>query len=61
MRRRRPMTGTETSSAGSSRAAFVGLVLLFLANLFLADDIPMNLLTLVICSIGGVGGCILIY
>jgi hypothetical protein len=35
--------------------AMVGLVLLFVTNLFLSDDVPVNLLTLVICAIGGCG------
>ena len=34
----------------------VGLILLFLTNLFLADDIPINILTVVICAILGVVG-----
>jgi hypothetical protein len=38
----------------------LGLVLLFLTNLFLADDIPINLLTLIICAIGGVIGWLVI-
>jgi hypothetical protein len=38
----------------------VGLVLLFLTNLVLADDIPVNLLTILICAIGGVLGWLLI-
>ena len=33
--------------------AILGLVLLFLTNLFLSDEIPLNLLTAVICAIGG--------
>jgi hypothetical protein len=37
-----------------------GLVLLFLTNLFLFDDLPVSLLTLVICAIGGVAGWLLI-
>ena len=40
--------------------SIVGLVLLFLTNLLLSDDIPINLVTLIICPIGGVGGWILI-
>ena len=39
---------------------FVGLVLLFLTNLFLSDEVPLNLLTIVICAIGGVVGWLLI-
>jgi pro-sigmaK processing inhibitor BofA len=34
----------------------VGLILLFLSNLFLEDDIPINILTVVICAILGVVG-----
>jgi hypothetical protein len=40
--------------------AIVGLVLLFLTNLFLSDEVPLNLLTVVICTIGGVVGWLLI-
>ncbi len=38
----------------------VGLVLLFVTNLFLADDLPINLLTLIICALGGVVGWLVI-
>ncbi len=38
----------------------VGLILLFLTNLFLVDDIPINILTVVICAILGVLGWALI-
>ena len=34
----------------------VGVVLLFLTNLFLGDDLPINLLTVIICALGGVVG-----
>jgi hypothetical protein len=40
--------------------AIVGLILLFLTNLFLSDDLPVNLLTVVICAIGGVAGWLVI-
>ena len=40
--------------------AIVGLILLFLTNLFLSDEVPLNLLTVVICAIGGVVGWLLI-
>ena len=40
--------------------AIVGLVLLFVTNLFLSDDVPVNLLTIVICAIGGVVGWLVI-
>ena len=38
----------------------VGVVLLFLTNLFLADDLPINLLTVIICALGGVVGWLII-
>ena len=40
--------------------AILGLILLFVTNLFLSDDVPVNLLTLVICAIGGVVGWLLV-
>jgi hypothetical protein len=40
--------------------AIVGLILLFLTNVFLADDVPVNLVTVVICAVGGVVGCLVI-
>ena len=36
--------------------AIIGVVLLFLTNLVLHNDIPINLLTVLVCAIGGVGG-----
>lgn len=36
--------------------AILGVILLFLTNLFLADDLPINLITVVICAILGVVG-----
>ena len=39
----------------------VGVVLLFLTNLVLADDIPINVLTVLICAIGGVIGWLVIF
>jgi sigmaK-factor processing regulatory protein BofA len=38
----------------------IGVVLLFLTNFVLADDIPINVLTVLICAIGGVIGWIII-
>ncbi|MBA3615674.1 MAG: pro-sigmaK processing inhibitor BofA family protein [Rubrobacteraceae bacterium] len=38
----------------------VGLILLFLTNLFLADDIPINIITVLICAILGVFGWALV-
>jgi hypothetical protein len=34
----------------------VGVILLFVTNIVLADDLPINLLTVLICAIGGVAG-----
>ncbi len=36
--------------------AILGIILLFLTNMFLADDIPINIITVVICAIFGVLG-----
>jgi hypothetical protein len=60
MSRRRAITGSENLIGRLITNSIVGLVLLFLTNLFLLDDIPINLVTLIICAIGGVGGWILI-
>jgi small-conductance mechanosensitive channel len=38
----------------------VGLVLIFLTNLFLEDNIPINILTILISAIGGVVGWLII-
>jgi hypothetical protein len=38
----------------------VGVVLLFITNLVIADDIPINVLTVLICAIGGVVGWLII-
>lgn len=40
--------------------AVVGVVLLILTNLVLSPPIPINLLTVLICAIGGVVGWIII-
>jgi hypothetical protein len=40
--------------------ALVGLIALFLTNLFLEDNIPITLLTILICAIGGVVGWLII-
>ena len=40
--------------------AILGLIFLFLTNLFLEDDIPITLLTIFICAIGGVVGWLII-
>jgi hypothetical protein len=38
----------------------MGLVLIFLTNLFLEDNIPINILTILISAIGGVVGWLII-
>lgn len=38
----------------------VGLVLLFVTNLFLAEDVPIDVLTVLVCAIGGVLGWLVI-
>ena len=38
----------------------IGLVLLLLTNLFLSPPIPINIITILICAIGGVIGWLVI-
>jgi SigmaK-factor processing regulatory protein BofA len=38
----------------------VGIVLLFLTNLFISPPIPINIITVLICAIGGVLGWLII-
>lgn len=38
----------------------VGVILLFLTNLFLEDDILINLIAILICAVGGVVGWLVI-
>ena len=40
--------------------AIVGIILLFLTNLIITPPIPINLLTVLICAIGGVVGWLVI-
>jgi hypothetical protein len=40
--------------------AIVGLILLFVTNLFVSPPIPINLLNILICAIGGVVGWLII-
>ena len=40
--------------------ALVGIVLLFLTNLVLSPPIPINIITVLICAIGGVLGWLII-
>ncbi len=38
----------------------IGVVLLFLTNIFLEDDIPIDLIAILVCAIGGVVGWLII-
>ena len=49
-----------SSLSGLIANAIVGVVLLFVTHIFLADDLPINLLTIIICAIGGVVGWLII-
>jgi hypothetical protein len=40
--------------------AVVGVVLLFLTNLVVSPPIPINIITLLICAVGGVAGWLII-
>ena len=40
--------------------ALIGIVLLFLTNLFITPPIPINIITVLICAIGGVLGWLII-
>ena len=40
--------------------AVVGVVLLFVTNLFISPAIPINIITLLICAVGGVAGWLII-
>ena len=48
------------SLVGLAVNTLVGAVLLILTNLFLSPPIPINLITLLICAIGGVVGWLII-
>jgi hypothetical protein len=51
---------TTTLLVGLAVNTIVGLILLFLTNLFVSPPIPINIITLLICAIGGVGGWLII-
>ena len=48
------------SPVGLAVNAVVGVVLLILTNLVLSPPIPINLLTVLICAIGGVVGWLIL-
>ena len=50
----------EGGLVGLAINAVVGVLLLFLTNLFLSPPIPINIITLLICAIGGVVGWLII-
>ncbi|HZC19043.1 MAG TPA: pro-sigmaK processing inhibitor BofA family protein [Rubrobacteraceae bacterium] len=52
--------GREGSLSGLVINAIVGVVLLFLTNLVLSPPIPINIITVLICAIGGVVGWLVI-
>jgi len=50
------VSGGGRSLGGLIVNAILGIVLLFLTNLFVAPPIPINILTVLVCAIGGVLG-----
>jgi len=40
--------------------AVVGVLMLFLTNLFVSPPIPINIITVLICAIGGIVGWLII-
>jgi hypothetical protein len=50
----------EGGLVGLAINAVVGVLLLFLTNLFLSPPIPINFITVLICAIGGVVGWMVI-
>jgi hypothetical protein len=51
---------TEAGLVGLAVNAVVGVLLLFLTNLVVSPPIPINIITLLICAIGGVAGWLII-
>jgi len=50
----------EGGLVGLAINAVIGVLLLFLTNLFLSPPIPINIITVLICAIGGVIGWLII-
>jgi len=50
----------EGGLVGLAINAVVGVLLLFVTNLFLSPPIPINIITVLICAIGGVVGWLVI-
>jgi len=51
---------SESGLVGLAINAVVGVLLLFLTNLVVSPPIPINIITLLICVIGGVAGWLII-
>ena len=51
---------SEAGLVGLAVNAVVGVLLLFLTNLVVSPPIPINIITLLICVIGGVAGWLII-
>ena len=57
------VTAAQLSQAGLVGLAInavVGVLMLFLTNLFVSPPIPINIITVLICAIGGVAGWLII-
>jgi hypothetical protein len=50
----------EGGLVGLAINAVVGVLMLFLTNLFVSPPIPINIITVLICAIGGVAGWLII-
>ena len=51
---------SEGGLVGLAINAVVGVILLFLTNLVLSPPIPINIITVLICAVGGVAGWFII-
>ena len=51
---------SQAGLVGLAINAVVGVLMLFLTNLFVSPPIPINIITVLICAIGGVGGWLII-
>jgi hypothetical protein len=50
----------QAGCVGLAINAVVGVLMLFLTNLFVSPPIPINIITVLICAIGGVAGWLII-
>jgi len=51
---------SESGLVGLAINAVVGVLLLFLTNLVVSPPIPINIITVLICAIGGIAGWLII-